>query len=116
VLSHALARRWDREAAWGRYATAFNWCQWTLPILLAGLLLGVGLVVSAGPQDGRAGAMVVLALSAYALWLHWFVARWGLGLSRGRAAGFVALVSLGTGLLSLPRFVHWLLGDGAPPG
>ena len=111
VLSHALARRWGQEAAWCRYAAAFNWCQWALPVVLAGTLIGLSLVVAAVPGSAMAGSRTaLLAFSTYALWLHWFLVRSGLGFSRGRAAGFVVLVNLGTVvLLTLPRLAMWLV-------
>ncbi|HEX3405465.1 MAG TPA: hypothetical protein VHT74_34585, partial [Acetobacteraceae bacterium] len=33
VLSFEVARLWGRQAAWLRFATAFNWCQWAIPVL-----------------------------------------------------------------------------------
>ena len=38
VLSFEVARLWGREAAWLRFATAFNWCQW-VPVFASLLLL-----------------------------------------------------------------------------
>ncbi len=48
----------------------------------------------------------MLGLGGYALWLHWFLARHGLALSRFRAALLVVVVNLGTALLVLaPRLL-----------
>lgn len=81
------------------FATAFNWCQF-------GLLMGamVGLFVI-GAIGGREAAMMVIgALGLYALWLHWFLARHGLGLTGAQAATLVFLVHFSTSLVVLvPR-------------
>ncbi len=106
VLSYEFARHWHREAGWLRYATALDWCQWVVP-LLAALLLTViyPIVASALPARGALG-IVALGIVAYALWLHWFIARHGLMLSGRQAALLVFLVNLGTGLLAIgPRLL-----------
>lgn len=97
VLSHALARRWDREEQWLRYATAVNWCQWVqvaaataMLVVLGGRLQPVDLVQT-----------TVVAVGLYGLWLNWVTARAGLELARGRAALLVLLVNGGTLLLVL---------------
>lgn len=91
VLSHGLARWWGREHLWLHYATAYNWCYWAIPIVASVLttLFGTGL------REG-----LFLALAAYSLWLHWFIARHGLALNRWRAALLVALVNGGTLILA----------------
>ena len=94
VVSHALARWWGREAAWLRYATAFNWCQWALPIVAMGLLTAIQVVAGERLTVEAASRLLVLVVSAYGLWLNWLLARVGLDLGAGRAAGFVALVNL----------------------
>ena len=33
VISFELARLWRRTDLWLRFATAFNWCEWILPIV-----------------------------------------------------------------------------------
>jgi hypothetical protein len=99
VLSYWLARRWQREALWLRFATAFNWCQWAIPVVAAALLLLAGMLIRMGLSNGTAGALVVLGLGGYGLWLHWFVARQGLQLSGPRALLLVLLVNLGTAVL-----------------
>ena len=99
VLSHALAVRWGREGQWLRFATAFNWCQWVLPVFLFLLLVLVQGAVEAGVPQAGTGRFVVGALAVYALWLHWTLARHGLELSRIRAGVLVLLVNFGTGLL-----------------
>jgi hypothetical protein len=106
VLSFELARLWGRQSRWLRFATAFNWCQWLLPMLAAALLLVLGTLLHTGLPDSVATGALVLGLGGYALWLHWFLARHGLALSRFRAALLVAGVNLGTALLVLaPRLL-----------
>lgn len=96
VLSHAMARRWGREDDWLRYATAFNWCQWAVPVFGLVLLPLVRIISPAAPADETAGNLVVIGLAGYASWLQWTLARHGLFLSRGRAILLVVLVNLGT--------------------
>ena len=106
VLSHVLARHWGREAQWLRFATAFNWCQWIMPLVLMVLLTVFGIALQLGLSDRLAGIGALGGVGAYALWLHWFLARHGLALSGWRAAGVVAWVNLGTLLvLIVPRLV-----------
>jgi hypothetical protein len=99
VISHALAQRWGREAQWFRFATAFNWCQWVLPLLGALLVVVAGFLVQAGMPLRAAVIVLCCALLAYAFWLHWFLARRGLDLAAGRAALLVFLVNLATIIL-----------------
>ncbi len=101
VLTHGFARAWRREAAWLRFATAFNWCQWAIPVVATGLLLVLGVLMALGLPDGVAGGMLLAGLIGYGLWLHWFLARHGLDLSGPRAALLVAAVNAGTALLVL---------------
>ncbi len=89
VLSHALARHWQRETAWLAYATAFNWCR----LLVLGVLLAVGLPREAAP-------FFVLGVATYMVWLDWFLARRGLDLGRWRAAALVIVINLGTAVLA----------------
>jgi hypothetical protein len=111
VLSFEVARLWGRGDAWLRFATAFNWCQWVIPVVGILLLLLLGIMAALGLPRAVARAAVVLALVAYGLWLHWFLARHGLGLSRLRAALLVVGVNLATVLIVLgPRIVA-LVGD-----
>jgi hypothetical protein len=106
VISHALARAWGREAEWMRFAVAFNWCQWVIPMAMALVLLGAEIAVDVGVPIGVAGALAILLLAGYGLWLHFFLARRGLGLSRGRSALLVLAVNAGTLLLAVgPRLL-----------
>jgi hypothetical protein len=99
VLTFEAARRWGRQEAWLRFATAFNWCQWVIPIVGSLLLLVFGVLTMAGlpPQAARAGVLV--GLVSYGLWLHCFLARHGLGLSWSQAGLMVVGVNLATVLL-----------------
>ena len=99
VLSHALARRWGREEAWMRYATAFNWCQWALPLAAVALLVVLQGGMQMGVSEDVADAALLAGLGAYGLWLNWLLARHGLRLPGGRAALLVAATNLGTVLL-----------------
>jgi hypothetical protein len=106
VLSFELARLWGRQANWLRFATAFNWCQWLLPLLAAVLLVALGTLLRAGLSEHVATVALVLGLGGYALWLHWFLARHGLALSGFRAALLVLAINFGTALLVLaPRLL-----------
>ncbi|HVZ09067.1 hypothetical protein [Rhodopila sp.] len=96
VLSFEIARRWNRREAWLRYATAFNWCEWILPVLAVFAMLPMSIAVGAGASQGIVAAGFVLFLGFYALWLHWFLARNALSLSGLRAVLLVLLVNAGT--------------------
>lgn len=106
VLSFELARLWRREARWLRFATAFNWCQWLVPVLASVLLMILGVLLRTGLSEQTAVVILVAGLAGYGLWLHWFLARHGLALSPWRAAMLVLGVNLGTTLLVLvPRLL-----------
>lgn len=106
VLSFELARLWRRQDRWLRFATAFNWCQWILPLLASVLLVALSMLLRAGLSEHAATVLLVLVLGCYGLWLHWFLARHGLALSPFRAAMLVIAVNLGTALLVLaPRLL-----------
>ena len=100
VVSHALARYWDREDWWLRYATAFNWLQCALPLAALPLAVALQVLVGLGVPVGAAVRLGVVAFLAYLLWVQWMLARHGLDLSRGRAAAVVAGVYLGTYVLA----------------
>ncbi len=114
VLSFEVARRWDRGAQWLRFATAFCWCQWAAPMILAVVLVLMAILMGLGVSgDAAAGAGVAL-LFAYGLWLNWFLARHALSLSAWRAAAMVAIVNVATVVLILgPQIVDYML-NGMP--
>jgi hypothetical protein len=114
VISHTLASYWRREAMWAHFATAFNWCQWMLPLIAAVLLLIGAALLHAGAPIAVLGLIGLLLLAGYALWLHWFLARHGLGLPPGRSAVLVIVVNLGTMILAVgPQLAQRFLFGGA---
>jgi hypothetical protein len=106
VIGEALARRWGREDRWLRYAVAFNWAQWAVPVVALGMLLGMGILRRIGVGEREAAMALLFGIAAYGLTLHWFLARHGLMLSRGRAVLMVLALNLGTVMLAIaPRLV-----------
>ncbi|HSU04360.1 MAG TPA: hypothetical protein VLI93_02200 [Acetobacteraceae bacterium] len=99
VLAYELVRMWKREARWLRFATALNWCQWAIPVLASVLLFLVYPLLVNALSAQFAGTAVIAAVAGYALWLHWFLARHALVISRLRAALLVLSVNLGTAVL-----------------
>lgn len=99
ALTFEAARIWRRQGAWLRFATAFNWCQWVIPIFASLLILVFGLLAMAGLPPPAARNGVLLGLVGYGLWLHCFLVRHGLHLSWPRAGLMVFAVNLVTVLL-----------------
>lgn len=113
VLSFEVARLWGKEAHWLRFATAFNWCQWAIPVLGSLLLMVLGVLMMLGLPPQAARLIAVILLAGYALWLHWFIARHGLGLSGVRSAILVLAVNVATvALVVLPRLAAMALEGG----
>jgi len=111
VVTHALASIWGREAAWLRFATAFNWCQLGLLVVaMAALFL---MVTIAGAE---AAVLVIGVIGIYALWMHWFLARHGLGVSPKRAALVVLAVHAATTLVvMIPRVIAAMMRGPVSP-
>jgi hypothetical protein len=106
VVSYELARVWNRTDAWVRFATAFNWCEWILPLLACLVMVPLSVAISMGMTESAASLILVSCLGIYGLWLHWFLARNALALSKFRAAVLVLLVNLGTAVVVLgPRLL-----------
>jgi hypothetical protein len=106
ALSYELAKLWGREAHWLRFATAFNWCQWILPLAGSALLIVLSTAIAVGLSEHAASIVLIIGLGCYALWMHWFLARHGLDLPAGRAALLVLGVNLATVLLVIgPRLL-----------
>lgn len=107
VVTEAFARRWGREALWLRFAVASNWCQWALPVVLMAMLLCLWVLANLGLPVGPGIVSVgIVGLIVYGVSLHWFLARVGLDLTRGRAMIVVLAADLLTGLLVLmPRLL-----------
>ena len=96
------------------FATAFNWCQWAIPVLGCMLLLALGMLVAVGLPRSAARGLALPGLVSYGLWLHWFIARHGLGLSRFRAAVLVLGINLATVAIVIgPRFLTLVTNDAA---
>ncbi len=114
VISFELARLWGKEPAWLRFATAFNWCQWAIPVVTTVLLLLASILAGLGVPQRLALIGGLVAVVAYSLWLHWFVVRHGLSLSSSRALLMVAAVNVGTLLaVWVPRWLAYhLSGQG----
>lgn len=62
VVSHALAVRWGREAFWLRYAVAFNWCQWAVPLFAVALVVLAGILVNLGLPVRMVTLLLLLGL------------------------------------------------------
>jgi hypothetical protein len=111
VVSFELARIWQRGDAWARFATAFNWCEWILPVLACVVMVPLSVAIGAGMSETAASLVLVCCLGGYGLWLHWFLARKALGLSRSRAVALVFLVNFATALVVMgPRLLASDLG------
>lgn len=118
VLSHALAKWWGREEEWLRYATAYNWCQWTVGIASVAMLLVTSIAIGSGLSQSVGVNLFLVGVSGFSLWLSWSLARHGLGLSRLRAGLLVAVVnSVTVALLIGPQLLFGsALLDVAPVG
>jgi hypothetical protein len=111
VVSYEMARFWKREEAWARFATAFNWCEWILPVVFCIVIVPLSVAIGAGMTEAAASLMLAGCLGGYGLWLHWFLARKALALSGFRAVVLVFVVNLGTAVLVMgPRFLANDLG------
>ncbi len=117
VLTFEAARLWGRAALWPRFATAFNWCQWAIPVVGSLLLLVLGLATGAGLSRHMAAGLAVIGLACYGLWLHWFLARHGLGLPRLRALLLVIGVNMVTVAIVIgPRMLVMAAGGAGMDG
>jgi hypothetical protein len=106
VVSYELARWWGRGELWLRFATAFNWCEWILPIVGCLLMVPISVAMGAGLDAQTAGLILVGCLAVYGLWLHWFLARHALSLPGLKAALLVFIVSLSSiVVVAGPRFI-----------
>jgi hypothetical protein len=106
VMSHFLAGVWGRQAQWLRFATAFNWCQWIIPVVGMVVIILMGVAAALGLPEDIAGDTALFAIGGYGLWLHWFLARHGLSLSRVRAVLMVLIVNSATVAIVLgPRLL-----------
>lgn len=90
VLTEALSRLWQRRELWPRFAAASLWCEWLMLPVYALSLLVAAILTEAGAPTAVASGIFVLLVLGYWVWLHWFIARHGLRLGRGRAGVLVA--------------------------
>jgi hypothetical protein len=109
VISYELAHIWKRSDEWARFATAFNWCEWILPVLACFVMVPLSVAISAGMTESTASLLLISCLGVYGLWLHWFLARKALALSGFRAVVLVILVNLGTAVVVMGP--HLLAND-----
>jgi hypothetical protein len=101
VAAYELARLWKREEAWLLFATAFNWCQWTIPLVAA---VAVAILVPPLTRvlGGRGAVEAALGVAGlYALWLHWFIARHTLGISALRAVLLVIVINIASAVAGI---------------
>lgn len=106
ILSFELARWWGRGDGWLRFATAFNWCEWILPMVGCLIMIPISVAISVGLDVHVAGLILLGCLGLYGLWLHWFLARHALSLSKIRAVIMVVLVNGATVFVaSVPRLI-----------
>jgi hypothetical protein len=111
VVSYELAHFWKRDGSWARFATAFNWCEWILPVLACVIILPLSVAISAGLGETEASYVLIVCLGLYGLWLHWFLARQALGLSGLRAVLLVVVVNFSTAVVVMgPRLLAHDLG------
>ena len=106
VVSYELARLWQRSDAWLRFATAFNWCEWILPVLACLIMLPLAVAISAGMEEATASLVLLgcLGLTGCGCTGSWPARRWRL--SGFRAVMLVVVVNLGTAVVVLgPRLL-----------
>lgn len=101
LIIHAVAKRSGREQMWLRTATILNWSFWVLvPLLVISVLLA-SFGISFGIPAEHAEILVLVLIGLYVLWLHWFIIKSGLEMSKWQAFGVLLVASLCTGLLSI---------------
>lgn len=106
VLSYELARLWRRGDKWPRFATAFNWCEWTLPVVACLVMVPLSIAMNAGLDQQSASVILLVCLGLYGLWLHLFLVRKGLALSIPRSIAMVLAVNFATVLVVIgPRML-----------
>ena len=99
VISHAMARLWRRDDRWRRYATASVWSVWLLLLAYVPALLLASILMQAGVGRTAAVQAAMLLVTAYFLWLQWFLARRGLAIGGFKAALTVLAIVVGSSLL-----------------
>ena len=99
VIVHEFARRAGREPLWLRTATALDWSFWmVIPLLFIAAFFGA-LGVEAGLPMQSAGYGALAFICGYLLWMHWFILRAGLQISR--LAAFMLMLGISAAILVL---------------
>ncbi len=106
VIGDLFCRLWDRRQNWALYANVLNCGQWLMMAVMIVLLPLASITVAFGLSPDDAVLLVLVAVTIYAMWFHWFVARHALNLSRGRAVLVMIGVVFGTGLImQIPAYL-----------
>ena len=92
VVSQAVASGFGREDRWLRYSTATTWCEWLMVAVYLAALFLVSLCMEAGLPPHAAPFVLIGVMGIYWVWLHVFLARFGLDLSLPRAVLVVVAV------------------------
>ncbi len=109
VISEALTLAWRRDAQWLRFATASTWCEWLMPFVFTIGWLLASLLVTVGLPSKAALAVFACGVVAYWCWLHFFLARAALGVSRLRAS--VLVVALVAGNMAIVGVAYGIGGQ-----
>jgi len=99
AVTHLLARLWDRDAWWLRFAIGFNYARIALTAVYAILLILAAVLLSAGQPNKAVAGLIQTVMVLYTLWLDWFLLRQGLQVSGVRAAVGVMVINFATGVL-----------------
>lgn len=101
VVSHLLARLWDREPWWLRFAIAYNYSRIAVVGIYAALLMVAAVMLSMRMPRMAVSGIIQSMMLGYTLWFDWFLLRAGLQLSGARAAMGVLALNVATFLLVL---------------
>jgi len=105
AIVHEFARRTGREPLWLRTAVALDWSFWmVIPLLFIAAFFGA-LGVEAGLPMQSAGYGALAFICGYLLWMHWFILRTGLQISRLAAFALMLLITLAITLLTAGPFL-----------
>ena len=99
VVSHALARLWDREAWWLRFVIAYNYSRIAVVGIYAALLMVAAILLSLRMPRMAVSGVIQTVMLVYTLWFDWFLLRTGLQLSAARAAMGVLALNVATFIL-----------------
>jgi hypothetical protein len=93
VVSNLFARLAGRQEEWLRYATAMNWCQLVLPLVVVVFAAVAWVAGMAGLAARPIAYGLFTAVLLYAVVLNWFLIWRGLNLSKLRAVLFLLAVT-----------------------